>query len=57
MGCTEVLNHYTVHLKLIEHCIFANWNLNKKFKKEKDGAQKKCETGLSLLLKKTTLKR
>ena len=33
-GCfMEVLNHYTVQLKLISHCMLSNWNLNKSFKK------------------------
>lgn len=27
--CTEALNHYMVHVKLILRCILTNWNLNK----------------------------
>ena len=25
--CMELLNHYIVHLKLIQHCMLTNWNL------------------------------
>ena len=27
--CMGVLNHFIVHLRLVLHCMLANWNLNK----------------------------
>ena len=32
---SEVLHHYTVHLKLMLHCMLTNWNLSKNLKKIK----------------------
>ena len=32
--CMEALNHCIVYLKLIEHCMLINWNLNTKLKNE-----------------------
>ena len=32
--CTEVLNLYIVHLKLILHCMLTNWNQNKNLEKK-----------------------
>lgn len=32
--CMEVLNHYVVHLKVIQHCTLINWNVNKNLKRK-----------------------
>ena len=37
--CTELLDHYIVHRKLISHC-HVNWNLNKNLKKTPELIQK-----------------
>lgn len=35
--CTEVPNHYFLHLQLILHCTLANWSLNESLKKGTKG--------------------